>query len=167
MSARKDGAFDAELVDVLADVEDDSFWFRSRNDLIVSTFRRVFPTRRTFLEIGCGTGFVLRGLHDALPELTLTGAELSAEGLEVARRRLPDVELLELDMLAMPYEGAFDVVGAFDVLEHIEQDERALSGILRRFAAKAAFCSPCRSTRGCGARSTRPPGITAGTRETN
>jgi SAM-dependent methyltransferase len=126
-----DGAFDAELVSTLAGAEDESFWFRSRNALIVSTIVRSFPKAATFLEIGCGTGYVLRGVRDALPDLELTGAELSAEGLEVARQRLPDVRLLELDALAMPFEEAFDVVGAFDVLEHIDDDERAFRGIFR------------------------------------
>jgi SAM-dependent methyltransferase len=124
-------AFDAELVEILAGVEDKSFWFRSRNELIVSTFRRSFPNAASFLEVGSGTGFVLRGMSEALPHVELTGAELSAEGLEVARRRLPNVRLLELDALVMPFEEAFDVVGAFDVLEHIDDDERALRGILR------------------------------------
>jgi SAM-dependent methyltransferase len=34
--------------------------------------------------------------------------------------------LLELDARKLPFEAEFDVVGAFDVLEHIEEDERAL-----------------------------------------
>ena len=131
MSAGDDGAFDAGLVDVLARAEDDSFWFRSRNELIISTLGRAFPGASTFLEVGCGTGFVLRGLHLARPDLVLTGAELSADGLKVARERLPDVRLLELDVLAMPFEEAFDVVGAFDVIEHVEDDARALAGLLQ------------------------------------
>ena len=131
MTTSVDGAFDAELVGLLAGVEEQSFWFRSRNELIVSTFKRYFPDAQNFLEIGCGTGFVLQGMREALPDVELSGAELSAEGLEVARRRLPGVRLLELDVLAMPFEQAFDVVGAFDVLEHVDADELALRGILR------------------------------------
>ena len=131
MTTSVDGAFDAELVGLLAGVEDQSFWFRSRNELIVSTFRRSFPDAKSFLEIGCGTGFVLQGMREALPDVELSGAELSAEGLEVARRRLPGVQLLELDVLSMPFDEAFDVVGAFDVLEHVDADELALRGILR------------------------------------
>jgi SAM-dependent methyltransferase len=127
----RSGAFDAELVAMLAGVEDQSFWFRSRNELIVSMLERSFPNAASLLEIGCGTGFVLRGISEALPHVELTGAELSADGLEIARRRLPGVRLLELDALAMPFDEAFDVVGAFDVLEHIDDDERAFRGILR------------------------------------
>ena len=43
--------------------EEGSFWFRGRQriiDYIVTRFLRHRPA--TFLEIGCGTGFVLKGL---------------------------------------------------------------------------------------------------------
>jgi SAM-dependent methyltransferase len=123
--------FDAALFERLARAEPESFWFRARNRLIVSTLRRFFPDARSLLEVGCGTGFVLAALREAFPELRLVGSELFPEGLEIARRRLPDVELVELDATRMPFEREFDVVGAFDVLEHVEDDAAALAGIHR------------------------------------
>jgi SAM-dependent methyltransferase len=95
--------------------------------------RRCFPEARTLLEVGCGTGFVLAALREALPNLRLTGGELFPEGLEIARRRLPDVELIELDATKPP-PRSFDVVGAFDVLEHISDDEHALAGLFETTA---------------------------------
>jgi SAM-dependent methyltransferase len=115
----------------LEHVEERSFWFRARNRLIVSTFQRHFPHARSFLEVGCGGGVVLAALHSALPVLRLVGGELYPEGLEVARRRLPDVELLELDARRLPFENEFDVVGAFDVLEHVDEDEEVLQQMVR------------------------------------
>jgi SAM-dependent methyltransferase len=90
--------------------------------------RAHFPRARTMVDVGCGTGFVLAGLREALPGLRLTGGEPSADHLALARRRLPHVELIELDILE-PQRRAFDVVGAFDVLEHIADDDRALRGL--------------------------------------
>ena len=120
-------SYDAGLFEAIAEVEPRSFWFRARNRLIVSTVRRHSPRARDLLEVGCGTGFVLAALRDAFPGLRLVGAELFAEGLAVARRRLPDVELAELDATRLSY----DVVGAFDVLEHIDDDVGALRGMAR------------------------------------
>jgi SAM-dependent methyltransferase len=122
-------AYDVELYERIAEAEPRSFWFRARNRLIVSTIRRHFPDARSLLEVGCGTGFVLSALREAFPGVRLVGAERYAEGLAVARRRLPDVELVELDATRMPYDGEFDVVGAFDVLEHVEADLDALRGL--------------------------------------
>ena len=123
--------FDRELFEPLSDVEERSFWFRARNRLIVSTFRRRFPDAASFLEIGCGSGVVLAALHEAFPALRLVGGELYEEGLEIARRRLPDVELVSLDARELPYEDEFDVVGAFDVIEHVDEDEVVLAQMLR------------------------------------
>jgi len=123
--------FDPELFEPLAGVEERSFWFRARNRLIVSTFLRRFPSAESFLEIGCGSGVVLAALHEAFPALRLTGSELYEEGLDIARRRLPDVELVILDARELPFVDAFDVVGAFDVLEHIDEDELVLEQMLR------------------------------------
>ncbi len=126
------GGFDVELFGALAAAEPESFWFRARSRLIVSTLRRHFPGARSLLEVGCGTGYVLAGLAEALPGLRLVGSELFPEALEIARRRLPPaVRLLELDVLQMPFRDEFDVVGAFDVLEHVEDDLGALRGLHR------------------------------------
>lgn len=123
--------FDTRSFDLLPQAEAGSFWFRSRNRLITWAVRRYFHEAQSFLEVGCGTGFVLQGLHEALPDLQLAGAELYAEGLQVARQRVPDARLLQLDARHLPFEAEFDVVGSFDVLEHIEEDEVALASIFR------------------------------------
>ncbi|MDX6424566.1 MAG: hypothetical protein QOI67_2037 [Gaiellaceae bacterium] len=124
-------SFDPSLFEPLADVEERSFWFRARNRLIVSTFRRRFPDATSFLEVGCGGGVVLAAIADALPQIRLVGGELYEEGLAVARRRLPDVELRALDARDIGYEDEFDVVGAFDVIEHIDEDEQVLAQMVR------------------------------------
>ena len=51
--------YDASLYEAIARAEPESFWFRARNRLVVSTLRRHFPGAGSLLELGCGTGFVL------------------------------------------------------------------------------------------------------------
>lgn len=121
--------FDPASFDHLAATEEASFWFRGRNRLILWALARYAPTADSMLELGCGTGYVLRGVHAARPELRLAGAELYPEGLQVAAGRLPGVELVQLDATRMPFDGEWDVVGAFDVLEHIADDAAALAGM--------------------------------------
>ena len=121
--------FDRASFDHLARVEDASFWFRGRNKLIAWALERYFPTAGSLLEVGCGTGYVLAGLRRTLPGLRLAGAELYPEGLRYARERVPGVEFVQLDATNIPYDGEWDVVGAFDVLEHVEDDEAAIAGL--------------------------------------
>jgi SAM-dependent methyltransferase len=113
----------------LASLEETSAWFRARSRLLVWALRRHFPTAQSLCEVGCGTGYVLSCLRGAFPALQLTGAELYAEGLEFARHRVPDATLLQLDARHMPFDREFDVVGAFDVLEHVDDDGGVLEGI--------------------------------------
>jgi ubiquinone/menaquinone biosynthesis C-methylase UbiE len=123
--------FDPDLFEPLAEIEPHSFWFRARNRLVVATLRKHFPTAGSFLEVGCGSGVVLMALREELPHVRLVGCDLYSEGLEIARRRLPDVELVELDARRLPFDAEFDVAGAFDVIEHVDEDEQVLASMYR------------------------------------
>jgi len=129
----EDGAsgFDAEVFAELAEVEGGSFWFRARNRLITWALHRYFPHARSMLEVGCGTGFVSAGVRRANPSIRLVAGEISTAALDLARARLPDAEFLQMSASALPYEDEFDVVGAFDVLEHVEDDDAMLSEMRR------------------------------------
>ena len=111
--------------------EPTSWWFRSRNRLIGRTVRAEFGDARAVLEVGCGTGYTLYALRGALPYAELTATELFDEGLAVARARWSDVMLLQADARALPFGEEFDLVGAFDVIEHIDDDSGALQEAYR------------------------------------
>jgi SAM-dependent methyltransferase len=123
--------FKAEYFGELARLEADHFWFRNRNRLLIWALGTHFPAARRFLEVGCGTGFVLSGIQRAFPRLELAGSELFLEGLVFARTRLPEVPLYQMDAVHIPFEAEFDVVGAFDVLEHIEEDQAVLGQLFQ------------------------------------
>jgi SAM-dependent methyltransferase len=120
-------SYSPEHFALLAPLEPRSFWFRGRRELVVRALGRYFANASTFLEVGCGTGFVLAGVEAAYPELDLTGCDLFSEGLATARVRTRRARLLELDAYDLPFDGEFDVVGTFDVLEHLDDDVHVLS----------------------------------------
>lgn len=113
--------------DEIHKLESRHFWFQGRNRLILWAMKRHFPHMSDFLEIGCGTGFVLSAVEQAFPEAQISGSELFAAGLAHAARRSPRAELFQMDARRVPFRGHFDVVGAFDVIEHIQDDEAVLS----------------------------------------
>ena len=125
--ANSGGGFKAEYFSELARLERDNFWFRARNDLILWAFSKYKPNAQNFLEVGCGTGFVLSGVAELYPRMPLTGSEIFLEGLSYASSRVPSAKLLQMDARQIPFINEFDVIGAFDVLEHIEEDEAVLS----------------------------------------
>src|SRR6185503_17513591 len=57
--------------------------------------------------------------------------EVAVAGLEYAKARNGAATLFQMDATNIPYENEFDVIGAFDVLEHIEDDERAIAEIFK------------------------------------
>jgi SAM-dependent methyltransferase len=119
--------FDPARFEALAAVEQEHFWFRSRARLIVWALRRRFPGAQSFLEIGCGTGNVLAAVARVCPRVV--GTEFHAQGLAYAARRNPGAQLMQMDARRMPFRDEFDVVGAFDVIEHIDDDEAVLRGM--------------------------------------
>lgn len=115
----------------LVQIEDRHFWFRSRNEVIAILLGKFLGGRAVpaeFLEIGCGTGYVLRRLA-SLPFLRVMGAEIHLAGIELAKQRVPEVEIVQLDATQMPFTRRFDAVGSFDVLEHIEADEQVMANV--------------------------------------
>lgn len=126
-SAGSAEGFHPEYFEQLAGLEAGNFWFQSRNALILLLLRRHAPAPASFMEIGCGTGFVLSGIASAFPATTLSGAEFHADGLAYAAQRVPGAQLMQMDARNIPFESHFDALGAFDVLEHIEEDTAALA----------------------------------------
>jgi SAM-dependent methyltransferase len=124
-----DRFFDSDRFEDLAKVEDSNFWFLARNKLILWALQKYFVVPGRFAEVGCGTGFVLRSIERRFPMTEIVGTELFLEGLKFAAQRCRRATLVQLDARAIPYRDHFDVVGIFDVLEHIEKDEVVLAQI--------------------------------------
>ena len=116
--ARENTGFQASYFAELADLEAQNFWFQARNELIVWALRAEVADLARFLEIGCGTGFVLSGIHQAFPEADLVGSEIFSAGLPFAAARVPSATFYQMDARHIPFRDEFDAIGAFDVLEY-------------------------------------------------
>jgi SAM-dependent methyltransferase len=127
--AREAPGYNPEYYQILARFEEQNFWFRSRNALILWAMRRYLPQTGQYLEIGCGTGHVLSAVRMGLPRLSTSGSEIFVEGLSVAVQRAPHARLFQMDARRIPFTAAYDLIGAFDVVEHIEDDRLVLSQV--------------------------------------
>lgn len=132
--AHAESGYDPAHYAELARLESRNFWFRARNRLIVWALARYFPGAGRMLEVGCGTGFVLAGIARAFPGAELTGSEVAAEGLVHAARRMPAARFVQMDARRIPFRAEFDLAGAFDVLEHIEDDRAVLRALSESLA---------------------------------
>lgn len=103
------------------------FWFRARNHLIIWALGKYCTGFQSFLEIGCGTGYVVSGIAKAYPDARLHGSEMFTSGLAFAAAKVPNISLMQMDARNIPFVDEFDAIGAFDVLEHIEEDRLVLA----------------------------------------
>ena len=129
-------SYDPAFFDPLALIEEKHFWFRARARVIAAMARTcaagLAPGYRV-LEIGCGTGNILRALQDACAQGVVTGMDLFAGGLVHARRR-SNCPLVQGDVLAPPFGVPFHLIGVFDVLEHLVDDRGVLVQLRKMLA---------------------------------
>jgi SAM-dependent methyltransferase len=131
IDAPSPSGYDAKHFEKLVAVEDRHFWFASRNRLLADVLARLtLPDKARVLEIGTGTGNTLRVLERTFPQATLVGVDLFEEGLCTAQRRTK-AYLVRANVEQLPFQREFELIGAFDVLEHIEDDRAALAHIHR------------------------------------
>jgi SAM-dependent methyltransferase len=109
-------------------VEDRHFWFRARNRVIsvlVGEIVADLASDYRVLEVGCGTGNVLRVLESVCVDGVVIGMDLFSQGLQYASQRT-SCPLVQGNMHSPPFGAKFDLIGLFDVLEHLSDDERVL-----------------------------------------
>jgi SAM-dependent methyltransferase len=122
----------------MAELDDRHWWYRARRRILAELIRREanLPAKARILEIGCGTGHNLSmlggfGHVDGL-ELDDEAAALSEKrlGRKVMRSPLPALDEVP---------GDYDLIGAFDVIEHIDDDAAALAAIATKLKAGGKF----------------------------
>ena len=106
-------------------LEDASFWFQHRNQCIVSAIRAFPPAERgAIFDIGGGNGFVAKGIEAAGFPVALV--EPGPSGARNARTRGLQTVICSTLESARFTRASLPAIGLFDVLEHVENDERFL-----------------------------------------
>ncbi|HYV41448.1 MAG TPA: class I SAM-dependent methyltransferase [Thermoanaerobaculia bacterium] len=123
--------FPDEAPGLLFAVKDGHFWFTHRRLAIREAARSCLPgaPRARVLDLGCGDGEILAELSR---HFHAVGLDPRVNDLSLARRR-GATRLVAAQGDHPPFSRCFDLVGLFDVLEHVADD----SGLLGRAAALA------------------------------
>jgi SAM-dependent methyltransferase len=125
----------------LSALEDRHWWYRERRAVLARALRKAGRPGRA-LDVGAAGGGNTRVLkaHGWRP----VAVEYSESGAAVARERGLDV--IRADARFLPLAtGSLDLVVAFDILEHIEEDVRAAAELRRvlRPGGTALIAVPC------------------------
>jgi SAM-dependent methyltransferase len=113
--------------------EREHWWFRARESILRRQMERMIslgriPFRPRILNIGIATGRSSQWLGELGDVVSL---EYDSECCRLTRERT-GLEIVEGTVLDLPWESdSFDVVCAFDVIEHVEDDIRAVAEMKR------------------------------------
>ena len=115
-----------------AEVDRQHFWYVIRNERIYAMLRAFEPDlrRKSMLELGCGNGNVIGYLWEH--GLTnCSGWDLNSYALDLARQRYPSITFQEKNFLEEKPESRYEILGLFDLLEHLPNDVNVLKVIRR------------------------------------
>lgn len=113
-------AYAAERVRALAEREREGhFWFAPRRRRLLDLLAKRLPPGAAFLDVGCGTGGLVNALRARGVNAQGVDPHAVATGLDPAA-----FSSGRADALPWP-DATFDALGAFDVIEHVD-DEAAL-----------------------------------------
>lgn len=107
---------------------------RYRHELIIRLLAKDATPQRV-LDIGSGTGDLAAEVRTALPAAEILGLELSKEGVDLARRKVPDASFEERDLMLPEPPPAKQRAWAThaicsEVLEHLDDPEKVLTNAI-------------------------------------
>jgi SAM-dependent methyltransferase len=138
---RVTGGYDPQFFAKIVAVEEKHFWFCARTRIIRCVVRQVvasLPPGFRFVEVGCGTGVVLRELVEECKDGEVVGMDLFPEAVAFAAEKVSCPVILG-DIEQPEALGQADVIGAFDVLEHLPDDRGILGGLNRMLKPRGAL----------------------------
>jgi SAM-dependent methyltransferase len=92
---------------------------RAAAEQVMELIRAAKPHAKNVLELGCGTGSILKRLQDAYE---VSGLDISGKMLSVARKKVPRSKLFRQDMVDFRIDGRFDVIlCVFDSINHVRR----------------------------------------------
>lgn len=90
----------------------------------------------TILDAGCGEGFTLVKLQRAKIGKRVQGIDNSSDAIKLAKKHYPTLPIEKGSIYDLPYEdSSYDLVIATEVLEHLDDPEKALNEV-KRVASK-------------------------------
>ena len=119
-----------------------SRWF---DDLLLQTIKDIEKTNiRTVADIGCGLGLHTVLLAKYFNKAKATGFDFSSTGIAAAKKnnKLKNLNFSVEDITKAKNKKKYDIIAAFDVLEHIEDWQGLVKNLIKVNNRYFIFASP-------------------------
>lgn len=120
---------------ILYELEESSkgnhWWTKGRQEIVLSLLLNITPslTSLNILDVGCGTGITLNSLQQ-IGCTNLQGVDDNITAIEYCNNKTLPIQ--QANVYKLPFgDGCFDVVLAMDVMEHVQDEQKALYEIKR------------------------------------
>ena len=104
------------------------FWIRRRFEVLRRLADETVRRSSAIAEVGCGHGLLQRQVEDSYGR-EVTGFDLNEVALKQTASRTSPVCCYDLFQKNREFEGHFDLILLFDVLEHLQDDDEFLKAI--------------------------------------
>ncbi len=111
----------------MAEIQEVHWWYEGRRNILRSIISNlVLPASPSILEVGCGPGANLRMLGSF-------GSVAGMEPEDFARQNAKNISGCDITSGTLPhnipYQDPFDIVCAFDVIEHVDEDQESIKAL--------------------------------------
>ena len=136
---------DSSLYHSFYELETTHWWFVARSRILLDLIERYSPPnqRNTLLDIGCGTGVMLQSLHPRFGKVY--GLDCSPLAVKYTNQRLAKTGGVAFQGTfpnEIPFaDETFDVVLLLDVLEHLDDDEKAIRMVFQLLKMRGILVS--------------------------
>src|SRR5271166_3442433 len=117
-----------ELINSENQIEETYWWFVGRRAIIESFLRRLVKHARVAVDVGCGSGRNMQLLSHYSDRVI--GLDRSPAALKLASAQGHPTACVDGQSIPLA-DSSVDLLSAFDVLEHLDDDMRALSEFQR------------------------------------
>lgn len=118
--------FTKHLFPHLEGASDRHFWYLGRRLIIYNMIKNFSHKEMKMLEIGCGIGDVTKYLYRK--DIDIETSDIYLNVLKMLKGKL-GIKCYQLDAENIPFKEEYDIIGIFDVLEHIDNDNKVLKDI--------------------------------------
>ncbi|MDA3780118.1 MAG: methyltransferase domain-containing protein [Bacteroidales bacterium] len=121
-------SYPSDAHDDCFNVEEKSFWFNHRNNIIYNIIKKYSP-KELFFDIGGGNGYVTKSIESInIPTVLVEPGKNGAENAK--KRNISNILCASLDDIS-GLDKKINAAGAFDVIEHISNDYSFIQKIFK------------------------------------
>ena len=94
-----------------------------KRDRLIMEILNFDPSAKTFFDTSCGSGVLLKRIHEKFPRLEITAIDLDSNSVQETKKLLPEAVVIQSNIASYQIEKKFDVVFSSMTLHHVDNPE--------------------------------------------